>query len=79
MDFNEFCVLMARILNNVDPEEEIREAYRCFTKNAQGQIPEREIRETLQYILNTQIYKPDSLEAPLCQEGKCLWNGDDLR
>ena len=63
MDFDEFCVLMARMLNEVDTEEEIREAFRCFDKNAQGSIPEQELRQVLKYIMTI-----DSLELDLTDE-----------
>jgi calmodulin len=51
MDFLEFCTLMARVRNNVDTVEEIREAFKCFTKNASGSIPEQELRQTFKYIM----------------------------
>lgn len=70
MDFSEFCVLMARVLNNIDHEEEIREAYRCFSKNAQGLIPEQEIRQTLHYIINSNVYHTNDMEEPLKEEGE---------
>ena len=41
MDFYEFCTLMAKVRHSVDTEEEIREAFRCFSKNAAGAIPEQ--------------------------------------
>lgn len=69
MDFREFCVLMARVLNNIDHEEEIREAYRCFSKNPQGLIPDQEIRQTLQYIIRSDVYNTNSMEEPLREQG----------
>lgn len=63
MDFDEFCVLMARMLNEVDTEEEIREAFRSFDKTAQGSIPEQELRQVLKYIMTI-----ESLELDLTEE-----------
>lgn len=63
MDFNEFCTLMARMLNNIDTEEEIREAFRCFDRNAHGSIPNQELRQTLKYVMNL-----DNLDGELTEE-----------
>ncbi len=65
MDFDEFCVLMARMLNEVDTEEEIREAFRCFDKNAQGSIPEQELRQVLKHIMTMQHLELDLTEEEI--------------
>ena len=53
MDFNEFAVLMARKLSEIDQEEEIQEAFRVFDKNRDGSIPEMEMRNVFKYIMAT--------------------------
>jgi len=58
---------MARVRNNVDTVEEIREAFRCFSKNSSGCIPEQELRQTLKYIMGLDYLNLDMTEEE-CDE-----------
>ena len=53
MNFPEFVNLMIHKLDEVDTEAEIREAFRVFDKNPQGNISCEQLRIILEYIMNT--------------------------
>jgi len=47
IDFPEFCQLMARKMNDKDPEEELIEACRVFDRDGSGAISAAEIRDVM--------------------------------
>ena len=47
IDFDEFLTLIAKRLQNADPEEEIREAFHVFDKDGNGYISSAELRHVM--------------------------------
>ncbi len=50
MDFNEFLTLMSRKVNEIDTDTEIREAYRIFDKDDNGNISKEDLCNVFNYI-----------------------------
>lgn len=50
VDFGEFLTLMARHANDVDSEEEIKEAFKAFDSDGSGSIPVTKLSQIMTSI-----------------------------
>jgi calmodulin len=53
IDFNEFLVMMAKKMKDVDQEDEYKEAFKVFDKDGNGYIEPAELKQVMQSLGET--------------------------
>jgi len=51
IEFEEFCVLMAKNMTDRDNEEDLKEAFKIFDADSSGSITREELKDTLQSVM----------------------------
>lgn len=81
IDFPEFLTMMSRKLNDVDSEEELREAFKTFDRDGNGLISAAELRHVMTNLgekLTDEEVDEMIREADLDGDGQVNYHGNTL-